>query len=58
MKVIQLKKAKICLDCDSIFEASKDRRHCPICGSRQHVYLAYWIKPLGTNFKVEVKDVY
>ena len=38
---MKLKEARICIDCDEVFEG----RCCPMCGSEQVVYLNAWLLP-------------
>lgn len=38
----RLARARLCLDCDVIFEAEQ----CPVCGARSFVPVTRWIPPL------------
>ena len=38
---MKLKEARICIDCDEVFEGWA----CPKCGSEQVVYLNAWLLP-------------
>lgn len=39
---MKLKEAKICIDCDEVFEG---RNACPKCGREQVVFLNAWLLP-------------
>ncbi len=46
---MQLKEAKICLDCEEIFTT----KACPLCGRENYVNLENWIPSL-TNIPIEI----
>jgi rubrerythrin len=43
---IALRRAMICVDCDRIFEATRDGR-CPLCGSAAAVPVGRWLPGLA-----------
>lgn len=42
---VSLSRAMLCVDCDRIFEATRDGR-CPLCGSRAVVPVGRWINSM------------
>jgi rRNA maturation endonuclease Nob1 len=43
---IALSRAMICVDCDRIFEATRDGR-CPLCGSSAAVPIGRWLPSMA-----------
>lgn len=46
MKLVKLEQADICIDCESIFNASRQTA-CPGCGSKAVYPVARWLQSTG-----------
>ena len=42
---VALSRAMLCVDCDRIFEATRDGR-CPLCGSAAVAPVGRWVAPM------------
>lgn len=54
---MNLRAAAICLDCDEVIDLSLSRNEreekCPMCGSKEHIMLSRYLKPLPVIRVVE-----
>ena len=43
---MKLSQAKICINCDELFQSSAPSGACPVCGEDNWRWLQSWVRPL------------
>jgi hypothetical protein len=50
---IELDRAALCINCESVFRSERTSVACPRCGSTIHVPLSRWLSSMEANYDKE-----
>lgn len=50
---IELDRATLCINCDTVFRSERTSVSCPRCGSTVHVPLSRWLNSMEANYDKE-----